>query len=66
MKIASSPKDLRLRAALLGTAGREFFELAVTDPPRGSPVGAAAFIVPDGECGNNPCMLSEYYDFQRK
>jgi hypothetical protein len=32
---------------LQGSAGRVFFECYVTNPPRGCPVGAAEFIVPD-------------------
>ena len=40
-----------------------FFEFLVTDPPhKEAPLGAA-FIVPDGERGNNPCIIAEYYAF---
>jgi len=31
-----------------------------------APSWAAAFIVPDGEKGNKPRTISEYYDFHRK
>jgi len=50
-----------------GTAGWEFFfNFLFTDPPRGRPVGAAAIIEPEGQNGNNPRSIAEYYDFMGK
>jgi hypothetical protein len=43
-----------------------FFEFSVTDPPHKEAPLAAAIIVPDGKGGNNPRIISEYYDFHRK
>jgi hypothetical protein len=48
MKIIISTKDPRFRASPRH-GGQRFFEFFVSDPPwGGSPVGGAAFIVPDG------------------
>jgi hypothetical protein len=51
---------------LRGTAGRGFFEFFVIDPPHRKPLlGVAAIIVSDGERGNNPRIISEYYGFHK-
>jgi hypothetical protein len=58
MKIVLSTKDPRFKASLRHGGQGGFFEL-VTDPPRGRPIGTAAFIVPEGLEGNIPGRIVE-------
>jgi hypothetical protein len=62
MKIELYTKDPRFRASLEARREGSFFNILSPICREGAPSGAAAFIVPGGERGNNPRIISEYYD----
>ena len=66
MKIIPNTKDPRLMTSLKHGGQEVFFTFQSTIRRGGAPSRAAAYIVTNGQRGNNPRIISEYYDFQRE